>query len=370
MRLAFVLFNWFPHGGLQQDLVKVVRACQSSADIEIHCLDWQGERLQGVTTQVADFRRFSKAGQREAFADYVTEKVKPAVDLVVGFNRLPGLDYYFAADVCFAARACARPWWYRLAPRTRQYLRFESAVFGESSETVVLLLSRLQREQYSRHYRTPASRLIDLPPGIDRRHCAGSDAAALRTEFRRQLGIADDALVVLQIGSSYTTKGVDRSLAALTALPRELHNRVHYCLLGRDSRLAAWQQRARATGLGERLHFLPAGSDVQRCMQGADVLLHPSLYESAGLVILEAVVAGLPVLTTASCGYAQHVTEAGAGLVCPEPFAQQALNAMLVTMLTSERAPWREAGIHYGRTRNLYDMPAVVADIVLNRRKG
>lgn len=368
MRLAFVLFNWFPHGGLQQDLVKVVRACQGRADIEIHCLDWQGERLAGVVTHVVDFRRFSKAGQREAFADYIVQQVKPAVDLVIGFNRLPGLDYYFAADVCFAARAYAKPWWYRLAPRTRQYLHFESAVFGKGSNTVALMLSRLQREQYEQYYQTPASRLVDLPPGIDRRHRAGSNAAELRMRFRHQHGIADDALVVLQIGSSYSTKGVDRSLAALAALPPELHQRVHYCLLGRDSRLAAWQQRARATGLGERLHFLPAGSDVPGCMQGADILLHPSLYESAGMVILEALVAGLPVLTTATCGYAQHVMDIGGGLVCPEPFSQSQLNAMLVTMLTLERAPWREAGIHYGATHNLYDMPAVVADIVLKRR--
>jgi len=141
--------------------------------------------------------------------------------------------------------------------------------------------------------------------------------------------------------------------------------------MGRDNRLAYWQQRARdITGLGSRLHFPGPGYSVPRCMQGADILLHPSLHESAGMVILEAVVAGLPVLTTASCGYARRVIEAGAGLVCDEPFNQQQLNAMLVTMLTGERASWRQHGIHYGQSHNLYDMPAVIADIVLNRRTG
>jgi hypothetical protein len=39
-------------------------------------------------------------------------------------------------------------------------------------------------------------------------------------------------------------------------------------------------------------------------------------------------------------------------------------------MLTGERASWRQHGIHYGQSHNLYDMPAVIADIVLNRRTG
>jgi len=368
MRVAFVLFDWFPQGGLQQDLVKTVRACQGRATIEIHCLAWQGEPLPDVDTHIVNVRGFSKAAVREAFAAHV-QQLKTRVDLVVGFNRLPGLDYYFAADTCFAHRAGQRPWWYRLAPRTRQYLRFEDAVFGHNSNTVSLLLSPQQRLHYQQHYHTSPQRLIDLPPGIDRKHRAGADAARLRADFRAGLGISDDELVVLQIGSSFTTKGVERSLQALAALPRELHSRVHYCLMGRDKRHARWQQRARTvTGLGARLHFPGPEYDVPRCMQGADMLLHPSLHESAGMVILEAVVAGLPVLTTAGCGYAHHVLEAGAGLVCGEPFNQQDLNAMLLTMLTADRAPWRQGGIHYGQTHNLYDMPAVIADIVLNRR--
>ncbi len=371
MRLGFVLFNWFPHGGLQQDLVKIVRACQQHAQISIHCLDWQGEKLAGVETHVIECRRLSKTACREAFAEYVVEKVKPAVDLLVGFNRLPGLDYYFAADSCFAHKAFTqRSWWYRLAPRVRQYLRFEAAVFGTHSNTIALLLSSQQREQYIRHYHTPLNRLIDLPPGIDRKHRASADAAELRASFHAEFNIKPHELVVLQVGSSFITKGVARSLQALAALPASLRARVHYFLMGSDHRLAQWQARAAKTGMGERIHFLGSDHSVQRCMQGADLLLHPSLQESAGMVILEAVVAGLPVLTTASCGYAQHVRNADAGLVCEEPFEQQRLNEHLFTMLNTDRAGWRQHGIRYGQTSNLYDMPTVVADILLHHAQA
>lgn len=368
MRLAFVLFSWFPHGGLQQDLVKVVRACQDRAGthtISIFCMAWDGERLPGVDTVIVPTAGWTAAARRRAFARYIATEVRGKFDQVIGFNRVPGLDYYFAADLCFAAKAQGqRGLWYRLLPRTRQYLAYEQAVFGADSTTVALLLSPAQRAQYQQHYATPAARLIDLPPGIKREHCAGADAAQLRRAFRQEHGIADDELVVLQVGSSFKTKGVPRSLAALAMLPPELKKRVRYFLVGRDDP-RPWLQRAAAVGLQDRVKIFGALGGIPRFMQGADLLLHPSLAESAGMVILEAIVAGLPVLTTASCGYAFHVEQAQAGLVCPEPFHQDMLSLALVSMLQADRSAWRANGIRYGQEHNLYDMPQTVAKLIL-----
>lgn len=62
-------------------------------------------------------------------------------------------------------------------------------------------------------------------------------------------------------------------------------------------------------------------------MSAADLLLHPAVQEAAGIVLLEAIVAGLPVLTTEVCGYAHYINAAQCGVVIPEPFAQEVLNA-------------------------------------------
>lgn len=367
MRLAFVLFSWFPHGGLQQDLVKVVRACQERgvADISIFCMEWSGERLAGLETVVLPPRGWTATAQRAGFVRDVMQLVGGKFDRVIGFNRMPGLDYYYAADLCFAAKARGqRGLWYRLLPRTRQYLAFEEAVFGAAARTVAMLLSPLQRVQYKQYYATPDARLVDLPPGIRPEHRAGPDAPALRESFRAEHGISADELVVLQVGSSFRTKGVARSLLALAALPPELKKRVRYFLVGRDDP-APWLKRAAAVGLEQQVRIIGALGGIPRFMQGADLLLHPSLAESAGMVLLEAVVAGLPVLTTAGCGYAFHVEEAQAGLVCPEPFSQDILNLALVSMLQADRSAWRANGIRYGQQHDLYDMPRRAADLII-----
>ena len=366
MRLAFVLFHWFPYGGLQRDLVKIIKACQPSAEIHIFCQRWEGEQLAGVHTHILSARGLSATGRRRHFVQAVEKQVSGHFDKVIGFNRMPGLDYYFAADTSFAWRARhQRSWLYRLTPRARQYMAYEQAVFGKQANTVALLLGSMQRKQYEEIYHTPAHRLVDLPPGIAREHRADANAAALRGSCRSEFGVAEDELLVLQIGSSFRTKGVDRSLLALAALPDSLKTRVHYVLLGQD-KPGHWLQRA--THIGLKQARIEAGrSDISRCMQGADLLLHPSRHESAGMVILEAVVAGLPVLTTGACGYAMHVEQAGAGIVCPEPFMQSNLNQQLQHMLVTDRTRWRDQGINYGQTRDLYHMPQRVADLLLAR---
>ncbi|MDR2213498.1 MAG: glycosyltransferase family 4 protein [Pseudomonadales bacterium] len=367
MRLAFVLFEWFPYGGMQRDLLKIAAACQAQAavTIDVYCLRWNGPQPAGLTIREVPARGLGKTARRASFERYVQEQVAGRYDKVLGFNRLAGLDYYFGADLSFTWRALhRRGWLYRLTPRARHYMRQEAAVFGPASRTVALLLSPMQREQYQAVHHTPPARLIDLPPGIGREHQATADAPARRAALRASLNVREDEVLVLQVGSSFNTKGVDRSLAALGSLPDDLKRRVHYLLLGQDNS-APWRRRAGNLGLAQ-VRIEAGRSDIPDCMQGADLLLHPSRYESAGMVILEAVVAGLPVLTSAACGYAFHVERAGAGCVCPEPFAQDNLNDLLKMMLNADRAAWRANGIAYGQTQDLYDMPRQVAALLLN----
>ena len=368
MNIALVLFDWFAHGGLQRDCRRIGESLVArDARVDILCMNRDGDIPEGMLLiQAANARGNSVTARRKFTAFLKRHLAQRAYDAVIGFNRVPGLDYYFAADTCFAWKARhERGFFYRLAPRSRQYLAFEKAVFGANSPTRLFMLSPLQKKEYLACYPGAADRMTDIPPGIAKDRMAPDDAAEIRRQFREAFAIADDELLLLQVGSTHPVKGVDRTLLAMAALPQSLRSRTRLFVLGDDKR-GRHTKQAGALGIAERVSFLPGRNDLPRFYQGADLLLQPSRKESAGMAILEGIVAGLPVLATATCGYAFHVEKADAGRVITEPFSQAVLNEALASMLDGRDRPrWRENGIAYGRTGDFYAMPDRVADRVL-----
>jgi UDP-glucose:(heptosyl)LPS alpha-1,3-glucosyltransferase len=278
---------------------------------------------------------------------------------------MAGLDICYSAENSFRARAQEdRPWLYRLTPRYRTYCRLEDVVFGAESHTALLLLSARQLESYRRHHVIEPSRTHLVPPAIARDRMHGSIPEGSRTRLRAELGIPDDARVVLGIGSGFRTKGVDRSLAAIADLPQPARSRVRFLLIGRGSD-ATTRRYAGRLGIADLVRTLGARDDVPSLLGAADLLLHPARDECTGTVILEAVVAGCPVLCTANCGYGDHVARADAGIVLPEPFDPGAMTRELLGMLDPERLRrWSRQGIAYGKTADLYGGVDAAADLI------
>ncbi|XNM52069.1 glycosyltransferase [Escherichia coli] len=92
-------------------------------------------------------------------------------------------------------------------------------------------------------------------------------------------------------------------------------------LLGRINRenLRRWQKNAACAVM----FTSSRGATMFELMAAADLLLHPAYQEAAGIVLLEAITAGLPVLTTAVCGYAHYIVDANCGEAIAEPFRQE-----------------------------------------------
>lgn len=358
MTLAFLIYHYFPHGGQQRDFMKIaLRCCEAGYQVRVYCLVWDGEIPPQFEVHIVPVRAMSRHGLYQKYRAWVDDALKRnAVDAVIGFSKMPGLDVYFAADPCFAERMRkeSRPWLGWL-PRYRHFLKYERSVFRNSGPQI-LLLSPQQQQDFIQHYPTAADRLHMLPPGLSADRRPAPDAAQRRKKLRSELGLADDDLAVLQVGSGFRIKGVDRSIRAIAALPDELRARVRYLIVG-DDRPDRYQRLATELGVLDRVYFLGGRDDVPDFLAGCDLMLHPAYQESAGYSLLEGIINGLPVLTTDTCGYAFHVEQARAGQVCESPFDQDDLNARLQDMLSSsERGQWSANGLAYGAQADIEGM--------------
>ena len=372
MTLAFVLYKYFPFGGLQRDFMRIALECQRRGHaIRVYTPIWEGEIPPGFDVRVAPVKALFNHRRNEKFSAWLAaDLARSPVDRVIGFNKMPGLDLYYAADGCFEDKAqTLRNPIYRRWGRYKHFADYERAVFAPESKTEILMISEVQQPLFIKHYRTPEARFHLLPPGIAQDRRAPANAAEIRAEFRREFKLADDDLLLVQIGSGFKTKGLDRSLKALAALPRSLRKRTRLIAIGQDDPKPFLLQ-VKALGLSDNVQILKGRSDIPRFLLGADLLIHPAYNENTGTVLLEAAVAGLPVLVTDVCGYAHYIDEAKAGRVVPSPFEQDAFNAMLKDMLEDDaaRAEWSRNGLAFADTADLYSMPQHAADLILRER--
>ena len=367
MKLAFVQFKYFPYGGLQRDMVRMAAACQQLGyEIHVYTLSWQGEVPDGFHVHLLPARGLRNFVRYRYFIRLLQQALeRHPVAAVVGFNRISGLDIYYAADPCFRQEHVEnKPYYVRFLSRYRFFMRQEEAVFGSASKTLVLMISALQLPYFRKFYGISDARIRMLPPGISRDRMAPANSAEIRAGFRREFGLSDDHILLLSVGSGFDMKGFDRGLVAVAALPEELRARVRVFVVGQD-RPGPVKRLVQRLGVEDCFTLFPGRDDIPRFLQGADFLLHPARHENAGMIIIEAIIAGLPVLTTATCGYACHVEKAGAGQVVPSPFEQAVLNDTLRDMLVSgKRDEWSANGIHYGQTEDLYSLHEQAAGII------
>lgn len=371
MQLAFVLYKYFPFGGLQRDFLRIALECRRRGHrIRVYTLSWQGDIPDGFDVRIAPVKALFNHHKYARFQAWWQADIAAApADRVIGFNKMPGLDVYYAADACYEEKAREqRTALTRMSGRYRHFYAYEKAVFAPESKTRILMISAVQQPLFERYYGTPAERFHLLPPGISPDRKAPANAAEIRAIFRREFALADDDLLVLQIGSGFKTKGLDRSLKALASLPDSLRKRVKMLVIGQDE-ARPFLLQIKALDLSEQVQILKGRDDIPRFLLGADVLIHPAYNENTGTVLLEALVAGLPVLVTDICGYAHYIGDAEAGVVIDSPFEQQALNRALAGMLQNpqQRQIWAQNALTYAEHADLYSMPERAADIILGK---
>ncbi len=228
--------------------------------------------------------------------------------VLLAFEKMPGADFFYAADNPTRGYV---PW----PPRRRIKLELETGVFGTRSRTHTFFLTARQREKYSAIYGPSTGTILPTIVHDDRYDTLLEDFNPL---IRSQFGLPSDSFLAISVATNPKLKGVDRTLNALPFFPK-----VNLLLVGSNE---GWIRRhVKKLNLEERVHIMPYSTGIMEFISAADFLVHPARAEAAGQVIVEALLAGVPAIVSAVCGYADTVHQAGAGIVLPEQFGQEEL---------------------------------------------
>jgi len=142
-----------------------------------------------------------------------------------------------------------------------------------------------------------------------------------RAALRHDLATLDDAIVIVQASRIHPGKGYRVHLEALGLL-RDCRDWVCWFVGGAYWRAntefrARLEARATELGIGDRVRFCGERADVPELLRAADIFCQPNTRpEPFGIVFVEALAAGLPVVTT-GLGGAAEVVDAACGLTVP-----------------------------------------------------
>lgn len=143
-----------------------------------------------------------------------------------------------------------------------------------------------------------------------------------RHSSRLAMGLPPDAFVALYAGDA--RKGFDRALSALTDAPA-----VHLLVVSRSAP-HAYMARAEVLGVSGRVHWAGGLDDILPAYSAADVLLHPTIYDTFAMVVAESMSYGIPVIVSPDAGVADLIRHAESGWIlnpdCTDLVA--ALNAL------------------------------------------
>lgn len=348
MKFAFIIFKYFPFGGMQRDMLRTANELlKRGHTVEVFTMSWQGEASVGIEVHVLPQTGLFNYQRYQKFIDATFSQINTGkFDYIFGYNRMAGLDAHFAADPCFIERAHQqRSFLYRLLPRFKWFSACEKAVFSSESSTEILAVSLAEKPHFQHWYGTQDARFHYIPPCLSPERFALKPKADMRAYLRQQFNFSADDFVYLLTGSGFAMKGLDRAILALSALPDALRANTRLIAVGQDNP-RQFTKLAQKLGVAQNVVILKGRPDIPQLMQGADVCVHPAYRENTGLVILEGMASATPMLVTASCGYAHYVRVANAGLVCEMPFEQANFNALFAQIRTSEyKQMWADNGL-------------------------
>ena len=230
----------------------------------------------------------------------------------------------------------------RSAAELEPAVRLEEETRIVSAADRIVAANVVERAELLRDYAAHSSRIATIPCGVDTDLFTPGD----RAEARRRLDL-DGRPVLLWVGRIAPIKGLDTLLDAVARLS-ESGQDMRLLVVGGDAdertsgHETSLRQRIERLGLGDSVRFLgPRPQGVLPLYYAAsDVTVLPSYYESFGMVALEAMACGSPVIASRVGGLVTTVRDGVTGFLVPDGDVE-ALAERIETLVADPELRWR-----------------------------
>jgi UDP-glucose:(heptosyl)LPS alpha-1,3-glucosyltransferase len=224
-----------------------------------------------------------------------------------------------------------------LAYRWMEHLRLEG-----DPKRILIATSQPLRDDLLRHFKVVSEQVHYLPPGVVIPEIPSlAHRLELRHQARQTLGLSVNASLMLMVGHDFRKKGLGVCLRALAKLPDPWQ----LVVVGNPQQIQQWQSLIDSEGVAHRVHFLGVLKETALVYEACDVMVHATLEDVFGMVALEAMAFGLPLIISPApyCQGATLLTHEEQAMVLPHPEDDDAVSTFIMKIESDDRLRQRLA---------------------------
>jgi len=315
-KIAVIIPKYGLIGGAEQFASELTGRLVSSTGYNFHVYanHWQNSAAP-ITFHHAPIISFPKFLTTPSFAYFAERKINHD-----HFSLVHSHERIFAADIFTMHGIPHRYWIHNI--RRKQMNLFDSATSWVEKNLVYrgnvkkfVAVSSLTKEIFLKEYKIDKDRVAVINPGIDLNDYAGQNKDSVRNSIRGELGINASDPVILFASMNFEIKGLDDILFSLAKLKAQ--NRNFKLIVAGKGNIAKYTKLAEQAKIASDVIFTGPVSKEKliRMYLAGDLYVMLSKFDTFGMVVLEAMAAGLPVIISSNVGAKDIVQEDKNGFV-------------------------------------------------------
>ncbi|PIQ96944.1 MAG: hypothetical protein COV67_06835 [Nitrospinae bacterium CG11_big_fil_rev_8_21_14_0_20_56_8] len=374
MKIAVIRQKYVNYGGAESFVFQYTD-CMARKGHEIHIFahQWAPRKDDRIRVHSVPAWKINAFIRTLSFAWFANRAVaRERFDIVQSHERTFWQDVFRAGDGCHKRWLEIRSRSYSplkrglmwLNPFHRLILALERRMFEGKGARKIIAISQMVKKDIEDLYRVPQGKVVVVYNGVDLERFHPGKKETVGKAVRERLGIPPGDRVILHVGSGFERKGTRYLLESLSGLESENWRLV---LMGRGN----WGKYLQPLPSRERSRIIPLApvDNIEDYYAAADLFVLPSLYEPFGNANLEALAAGLPIVTSRYCGAAEIVSPKVDGMVIEDPTCSEEIAACINFALKEENRGTlslgaRELAETFTQTRNAEAMLKVYEDLL------
>ncbi|MGD8561001.1 MAG: glycosyltransferase family 4 protein [Desulfarculaceae bacterium] len=324
MRIGLIRYKYDQSGGAEQVFGLLARSlAEKGWEVHVITTQWQGQSPEGLEVHLVKIgAKFPKWSRGWRFAQAVrAETARLGLTNWLSLERVPGSPVFRASDGCHAAwldrRNRFEPFLrrasFRVNPFHRNMLELERRTVNDPGTKRIIAISHMVAEELVRYTGVDPAKIRVVYNGVDEKRLAPARDPGLRRQYRQDMDLPSDRPVFLFLGSGFERKGLKFAIQALAHVDDAL------LLVAGKGKTGAYERLAQRCGNAQRVRFLGLRSDVAGLLAAADVFILPTIYDPFSMACVEALFAGLPVVTTKAAGAAELIDNGVNGMAVDDP---------------------------------------------------